>query len=160
MRLTRREEWTRRMAACLPIRREFPPGGGTPQVVSAGATLLCRCLQLGPEFVTLHHHPVDLRTAPIGEHLVAPQPRSGPSIAERVLDQPTGRSENVAKQAGWGDSAWCVGSARRSYRRSGSGRHNMADLISGSEPHETAVRVEPGAESKGRNVPPPSSAGA
>ena len=159
MRLTRRAEWTRRTVACLAIRREFPPGGGTPQVVFAGASLLCRFPHLGPEFVALRHQPVAFHTAPVGEHLVAPRPHPGSSIAERVLDQPTIPGGDVAKQAGWGDSAWCVGSARRSARRSGSGRPNMTDFISGSEPHETAICIEPGAESKGRSVPPPSSAG-
>lgn len=45
---------------------------------------------------------------------------------------------------------------RRSARRSGSGRRDMPDLISGSEPHEATVRVEPDAESKDRSVPRPS----
>ena len=45
---------------------------------------------------------------------------------------------------------------RRSARRSGSGRRDMPDLISGSEPHEATVRVEPDAESKCRSVPRPS----
>ena len=153
MRLTRRAEWTRRTVACLAIRREFPPGGGTPQVVFAGASLLCRFPHLGPEFVALRHQPVAFHTAPVGEHLVAPRPHPGSSIAERVLDQPTIPGGDVAKPAAEATQP------SASIGRSGSGRHNMTDFISGSEPHETAICIEPGAESKGRSVPPPSSAG-
>ena len=107
MRLTRwalRAEWTHRTAACFAVRHEFPPGGGTPQVVFACASLLSHFPHLGLEFVSLHHHPVDFRAAPVGERLAAPRPHSGRSIAERVLNQST-RPGGRGRAGGRGDSA-------------------------------------------------------
>ena len=106
---TRRAEWTRRTAECLAIRRALPPGGVTRRVVSVRASLLCRFPHLGPEFVALRHHPVAFRAAPAGEHLAAPRPHPGSSIAERVLDQPGGTWPSRRR----GDSIRCVSRAVR-----------------------------------------------